>query len=988
MRLLSCIFFASGFAGLIYESIWSHYLKLFLGHAAYAQTLVLAIFMGGMALGAALAARHSEQIRNPLRSYATAEAAIGLCALAFHAVFVGATDGFYTLAASAGLTGTGFVAAKWGLATALILPQSILLGTTFPLFAAAATRLRPEHEGQQVATLYFANSLGGALGVLASGFLLIPAFGLPGTILLAGVTNLAIAAATLRLSAPRGAPAPTPAPAVSGAGPRDRIVALMLLVSFITGASSFIYEIGWIRMLSLVLGSATHAFELMLSSMILGLALGGLWVRRRVDRADPGILLGYVQIAMGLAAVATIPLHNLSFDLIARAMEVLPRTDAGYTGFNLVRYGIACLIMLPAAFCAGMTLPLATRILYSRRSQGERAIGRIYSANTIGAICGIAFAVHIGFPVLGLEYLVATGAMIDVLLGGALLFAFAGAARLRQIAAATLVCAAGTALGATTFNPQKLASGVFRTGTAKADGEVIAIEHGKTATISVERTEDKLVIRTNGKPDAAARPPSSSRYDMDEVTMALIGTVPLLLHDTPREVANIGFGSGMTGATLLDDPRVARLDTIEIEPAMVRLARHYGDINRRVFEDPRSRIHFDDAKSFFAAEAGRRYDLIVSEPSNPWVSGVAGLFSVEFYRHVKRYLKDDGLFAQWLQIYEMHPERAASVIKAVAESFDDYLIVALDYGNILIVARPRGTVALDGNAFARLSPALRERLARLRILSPADITLRLLANKALLAPWLATQAAPANSDFHPYLDGHADRDRYTKANWNDVFLLGLTAYPVAELLHVRSPLASPSCISLNDHFGIDSAINTGRIAGSTLLAASAPPPCPIARGLPASLVQAGNDIITACRAPANADLGYGAAALARILPLFAPDEASAILGALADAPCLDSAQQRVGHWPQLLTDIATRNASGIGQTADALLAAGQGLTPIRARYLLTMAMLGHIAAQNPSAARATWNRYAPSVLHEADADFILGLLLAHAGNASPSATSP
>jgi len=196
------VFTASGFAGLIYESVWSHYLKLFLGHAAYAQTLVLAIFMGGMAIGAGVVARHTARIGNPLRLYAAIEAAIGLFALAFHPVFVAATDGFYVAAAANGLSGASFAAAKWGLATLLILPQSILLGATFPVFAAAATRMLPRREGRSVATLYFANSLGGAVGVLASGFLLIPGLGLPGTIAAAGLVNLVIAALAVRLSPP------------------------------------------------------------------------------------------------------------------------------------------------------------------------------------------------------------------------------------------------------------------------------------------------------------------------------------------------------------------------------------------------------------------------------------------------------------------------------------------------------------------------------------------------------------------------------------------------------------------------------------------------------------------------------------------------------------------------------------------------------------------------------------------------------------------
>jgi hypothetical protein len=228
---------------------------------------------------------------------------------------------------------------------------------------------------------------------------------------------------------------------------------------------------------------------------------------------------------------------------------------------------------------------------------------------------------------------------------------------------AMIACVAGTAAVASSFDPQKLASGAFRLGKASAEGAVLDIAHGKTATISIEKSGEYLTIKTNGKADAVANIRSRSRYGPDEVTMIMLGAIPLMLHDAPRRVANIGLGSGITADTILGDPRVERLDTIEIEPKVVELAKHFGDRNRNVYEDPRSVVHIDDAKSFFASN-GKTYDLIVSEPSDPWVSGVSSLFSVEFYRHVARFLNEGGLFAQWLPIYETNPDRVASILKA------------------------------------------------------------------------------------------------------------------------------------------------------------------------------------------------------------------------------------------------------------------------------------------------------------------------------------
>ena len=274
------VFVVSGFAGLIYESVWTHYLKLFLGHAAYAQSLVLAVFMGGMALGAAACARHSERLANPLLAYAVVEAVIGALALVFHEAFVLLTDWSY----SALLPGLGaealVLAVKIGLCALLIVPQSLLLGMTFPLMSTALVRAHPARAGESVAMLYFTNSLGAAAGVLASGFILIALAGLPGTLRIAGVLNLGIALLAWML-APPAAPAFTKQEDIENTG-----AWLLLALACFTGLASFIYEIVWIRMLSLVLGASTHSFELMLATFILGLALGGLAVRRRVDAAE------------------------------------------------------------------------------------------------------------------------------------------------------------------------------------------------------------------------------------------------------------------------------------------------------------------------------------------------------------------------------------------------------------------------------------------------------------------------------------------------------------------------------------------------------------------------------------------------------------------------------------------------------------------------------------------------------------------------------
>ena len=380
--VLFTLFFVSGFSGLIYESVWTHYVKLFLGHAAYAQTLVLVVFIGGLALGSWLCARWSARIANPLAVYAIVEAVIGLAAIGFHPVFVASVDwGYATLLPATCAQSSTFCPGQWALSALLLAPQSVLLGATFPLMSAAVIRLGEARPGHDIATLYFLNSLGAVLGVLASGFVLIPSMGLPATLMTAGFANCGIAlAAWLVARAPVPAAAPEREPSgetVPESWSSAPLTRLLLWTALATGLSSFIYEIAWIRMLSLVLGASTTSFELMLASFILGLALGGMWVRHRVDPSrDPVRFLGIVQLLMGLAAALSIPIYNGAFDFMAWLLGSISRSSGGFVFFNLGSTFIALLLMLPATFCAGMTLPLITYRLL-RSPTGEKALGMV-----------------------------------------------------------------------------------------------------------------------------------------------------------------------------------------------------------------------------------------------------------------------------------------------------------------------------------------------------------------------------------------------------------------------------------------------------------------------------------------------------------------------------------------------------------------------------------------------------------------------------------
>ena len=525
--------------------------------------------------------------------------------------------------------------------------------------------------------------------------------------------------------------------AVATGDPATARYGLMLWTAALTGLASFVYEIAWIRMLSLVLGSSTHSFELMLSAFITGLAFGGLWIKRRIDTiTDPLRYLGKVQVVMGLLALSTVALYGGSFDVMRTIMAAVSQTEPGYLLFNVASHAVAIGIMFPTTFCAGMTLPLITYSLL-RRGVGEKSIGVVYATNTVGAIGGVIAATHVGMPLLGLKGLIAFGASVDLALGVVLVTVAAGSfhRRLPRLSAAVGVAGLGATLLFVHLDRLKMASGVYRRGAliSPERGRNVFHRDGKTSSVDlVEYRSGRLVLFTNGKAEASINMRDEQRPANDEFNMVLTGIIPLAVFPQAETAAVIGLGSGQTSHAMLGSRSLRVVDTIEIEASVTDAARRFGPRVERVFRDSRSRIHIDDAKAFLSSR-GSTYDIIVAEPSNPWVSGVSSLFSVEFYTLMQRHLSADGVFAQWLQLYEIEPHLVASVMQALTRSFDDYAIYATGDVDILIVATNGSTASsLDPRVFDH--PLLAADLRRLQIRSVGDLALRRIADRELLEP--------------------------------------------------------------------------------------------------------------------------------------------------------------------------------------------------------------------------------------------------------------
>ena len=793
-RVLLTLFVASGFAGLVYQAIWSHYLGLSLGHAAYAQTLVLAIFMGGMAVGAWLVSRRGVRWKRLIFAYAVVEIVIGLAGLFFHPAFEAYT-GFSQGTVYPSLDSELAVRAwQWGSAALLIAPQSILLGMTFPLMSGGYLRVAPGADGEILGGLYFTNSIGAAFGALFATFLLLPWVGMPGAIKVAGVVNLAVG--VLAWLASRCADA-IPEDKVTVAAPAsapDRPVdpgfyQMMLVAACITGATSFVYEIGWVRMLNQALGTTVHSFEIMLAAFILGLAFGGLWIRRRSQSVGDAVAYaGYAQVWMGIAALVSLPVFNQSFRWVGAIMAAVPRDDTGYHLFSLGSAGIALLVMFPAAFFAGMTLPLFTMALL-RKGAGEASIGRIYAANTLGAILGVFLAVHLLIPLLGLHLAVTAAALADIVLGFVLLRRYAETARppLFLGALATTLVVLGLSLVLGRPDPRTVAAGVFRTGnvTLAENNQVHFLRDGKTATVAVYAQGSVGVIATNGKADASLQMSPVGGVTDDEITMLMAGALPLGLHPDPKRIAVIGWGSGLTTHTLLGSPVPEQVDSVEIERAMYDGAMLVGSRVSRAYQDPRGKLHIDDARTYFST-GHRRYDVIVSEPSNPWVSGVASLFTRQFYRFLASHLEDDGILVQWIQAYEFNDGLLMTMMSALISEFPHTDLYITNQGDLLLVASHRPLPAFRQPA-ANGSP-LAEELARVGLASESDYAVRRIGSRDLLENLVRLSGAEVHDDFYPTVSLQAPRSRFKgEAAFQLQTLLG-TGLPVLEMTDGRRPL--------------------------------------------------------------------------------------------------------------------------------------------------------------------------------------------------------
>jgi len=710
--------------------------------------------MGGLALGSFLAGKLTIRIKRPFLAYAMVELFIGIGGMLYHPIYVFATNLFYDSEWSRAIGTNGAEAIKITIATCSTLPIAVLLGMTFPFIAAGLARRDGDSGKTSLPMLYFTNCLGACFGILFASYVLIPQLGNANTLRIAGVINFVLCGFFCWVTK-NSENLHSEKPIVHSNKPNA--IKWWLLFALLTGLSSFIYEIVWIRLLSLLMGSSSHSFDQMLSAFILGLALGGLACRKLLARNfEPLKMLAFAQILMAFFAICTLYFHVPFFSVMNEAHQIFNQTATGYAFWSIFKYVLAVLWMVPTSFFCGMTLPILTYWLVNKTGS-EGFVGSVYGWNTIGTILGSIGTGIFLLPLLQLKGALMVGVFIDLLLGIVILFKFYPSYK-KNFAFIAICVLAFLPCIFVDFGNDRISSGIFRSYRLKPYNESIEVRNGKTATISLHESQDIVYIKTNGKADASLMKDRSRAIEGDELTQAATAFMPMAMRAEPYNAAMIGLGSGMGSHYLLADPLLKRLDVIEIEAEMVKLSeKGFFPHNYRSFYDPRMYLHIGDARTFFHTQ-NLSYDLIVSVPSNPWVSGVSSLFSIEFYHHIKRYLKPGAHLVQWLQLYEFNNELMLHIIKALDESFKYVSIYRVpDEPDVVMIASDEPIFQKHIDRFKNDSTLIRE-YERLHLPWYFFGEQNFLFNASNIKPLL--EVVETNSEYIPVVDNKAERARY------------------------------------------------------------------------------------------------------------------------------------------------------------------------------------------------------------------------------------
>jgi predicted membrane-bound spermidine synthase len=685
------LLFFSGACALTYQTVWFRQFRLIFGASTFATAAVLAIFMGGLGGGSALLGRRADAHPKPLVFYGNLELLIAVSAAASQLLLWLVAKIYF---ATGGSVTLGIVAAtivRLILAAIVLVVPTVMMGGTLPA-AARAVETDEDNGRRNVALLYGANTLGAVTGTLVSTFFALEVFGNRKTLLVAVLVNAVIAVIARSIGA-------TQNPLPSGEGGRrpgeGRVRHNVLIAAAIVGFAFLLMELVWYRMLAPLLGGSTFTFGLILAVALLGIGLGG--AAYSFWSGGARATVGGFALTCSLEAVAIAFPFALGDRLAVAESFLRDLGQFGFEGYVLAWTLLTVIVVLPAAFIAGIQFPLLISLLGTGREEVGRDVGHTYAWNTAGAIAGSLAG---GFGLIPL--LSAPGAWRLVIVLLALLgIAAAVAGRAFFAGVFAVVAVGGTfALGPTAAwrhsgigvgraDIPKTSNGL-RGWIQSARRTLVWDADGRESAVALIAPDDYAFV-VNGKVDGSARG--------DDGTQVMAGLVGAIVHPNPERSLVIGLGTGSTAGWLGAVPTMQRVDVVELEPAVLRVAKACTPVNHDVLHNPNVHIRMGDAREVLLATP-ERYDIIFSEPSNPYRAGIASLFTEEFYRASKARLNNGGVFLQWLQAYAVEPSTIRTIFATIGHVFPNVETWHTDSGDLLLVATEQ-PIVYDVDAIRR-----------------------------------------------------------------------------------------------------------------------------------------------------------------------------------------------------------------------------------------------------------------------------------------------
>jgi spermidine synthase len=724
--------------------LWLRLLTLSMGHSARTVGILLAAFMGGLALGAWIAGRIAPAFApsRAIRMYAALEAAIAGYALLLPLLLASARPFLQSVYAD-GDAALAFDTTIALLSLLLLTVPTAAMGATFPMavrWAGVSRGSDRSRDGSAVAgyagALYAANTFGAALGAALTGFALLPLLGVRGTTLV-GVALNAIAALGALILAHRSsrdvttAVEPTVPPRAADVagrsrttpeiGPQAGLGAAAAAVG-VSGAVSLVYQVTWTRTLAMVLGPTTYAFSAMLVAVIAGLAIGSTIAAARRPRSPARAVmwLGAVMMTGAAAALAASFVVD-RLPLVIASLVSQPGTSFGPV--LAIQIGLVVAIQLPMSIAFGAAFPLAIAVVQSDSHTAPRDVSILYATNTVGAIAGAVASSFVLIPAFGIQTLIRSAAIVLAMSGVAIVLrtrrTIASGMRLGAIAAGAAVVV--MAIAAPAWNQAVLANGGYRYATTLATGDIrVGLEAGRllyyregaAGTVSVRDVPGARSLAIDGKVDA------SNASDM--LTQKLLAHLPLLMHPNPRRVCIIGLGSGVTlGSSLVHPIDIA--DVVEISPEVVEASSYFSVDNRDALKNPRTRLILGDGRSHMLLST-EQYDVIVSEPSNPWMAGVASLFTREFFLAARSRLESGGILMQWAHTYNISDADLRSIVATFVSVFPEGSVWLVGDSDLLLLGATAPIAALDhGLSASWARPGVASDLAAVGVRDPFSI---------------------------------------------------------------------------------------------------------------------------------------------------------------------------------------------------------------------------------------------------------------------------